>query len=290
MKYAYLILITFLGCSSQKDNSDLFSSGHSQGTVDKELEEASGLVASIANPSNYWTLNDSGNGAQIFLINDKAETVLTCTLAGINNRDWEDIAISKEIAEEKNYVYVGEIGDNNARYPYKIIYRFAEPKVNPDFIGIDNLVITQFDTLVFKLSDGIRDTEALMIDPISNEFYIVSKREDAVHLYQLSNHFNSGDTLVAEFKTELPYSYIVAADISSDGKEVLMKDYDHIYYWKKIGQESIPELLKKAPFTLTYEREPQGESIAWQRDGSGFYTLSETLKDFRGKLIYYKRK
>lgn len=290
MKCAYLVLITFLGCSSQKDNSDLFSSGHSQGNVSKELGEASGLVASIANPNNYWTLNDSGNGAQIFLINDQAEIVLTCTLAGIYNRDWEDIAIRKEIVEGKNYVYVGEIGDNSARYPYKMIYRFAEPKVSPDFVGVHNLVITQFDTLVFKLSDGIRDTEALMIDPISNEFYIVSKREDAVHLYELSNHFNSGDTLVAEFKTELPFAFIVGADISSDGKEVLMKDYDHIYYWKRKDNESIPELLKKNQVTLTYEREPQGESIAWQHDGSGFYTLSETVKDFRGKLIYYKRK
>jgi len=290
MKCAWLVLIIFLGCSQQKESSGLFSSGYSLGKVDKKLEEASGIAASIANPGYYWTHNDGGNGAQIFLLNEKAEIVFTCTLAGINNRDWEDIAISKNVVAEKNYLYIGEIGDNSARYPYKMIYRFTEPAVSPDFIGISNLVITQFDTLVFKLSDGIRDTEALMIDPISDEIFIVSKREAAVRLYELSKNFTSGDTLVAEFRTELPFTNIVAADISSDGKEVLMKDYDRIYYWKRTNQESIPELLKKDPVKLTYEREPQGEAIAWQRDGGGFYTLSETVENFRGKLIFHKRK
>ncbi len=282
MRYWLLGLVILCGCTKGEGISNLFSGGNILGEVDKKLEEASGLVASVVNPGYFWSHNDSGNPAKVFLINDKAEIVMTCTLAGIKNRDWEDIAIS--VKSDTSYLYIGDIGDNDAKFPYKIIYRFPEP-----VLSANKLSIIDFDTLVFKLSDGIRDTETLMIDPLSQDVFVVSKREEKIRLYQISAPLISGDTTTAEFKTELPLAWIVAADISADGKEVLLKDYDNIFYWKRSSTESIPELLKTNPTILNYEREPQGEAIAWDRDGSGFYTLSETAKGIKGRLFYYKR-
>jgi hypothetical protein len=69
-----------------------------------------------------------------------------------------------------------------------------------------------------------------------------------------------------------------------------MKNYDHLYYWKRWDAETIPELLLRKPIELNYLQEAQGEAIAWTRDGTGFYTLSETVKNYKGNLIYYKRK
>lgn len=281
MRYWLLSFLVFCGCTKDEGTSKLFSGGKILGEVDKKLEEASGLVASIANPGYFWSHNDSGNSAQIFLLNDKAEIVMTCTLVGIKNRDWEDMAISVE--SDSSYLYIGDIGDNEARFPYKVIYRFAEP-----VLSTDKLDVKDFNTLVFKLSDGVRDTEAMMIDPLSNDVFIISKREEKIRLYQISALI-SRDTTVAEFKEELPFAWIVAADISADGKEVLMKDYDNVFYWKRSATESIPELLKTKASILSYEREPQGEAIAWSRDGSGYYTLSETAKGIKGRLFYYKR-
>jgi hypothetical protein len=91
-------------------------------------------------------------------------------------------------------------------------------------------------------------------------------------------------------KSKLPFSRIVAADISIDGSELLLKDYDRIYYWSRKEGQSIPELMNTSPVELPYDREPQGEAIAWQRDGEGFYTLSETMKNYRGRLLFYERK
>jgi hypothetical protein len=282
MRYWFVGLLVLCGCSKNAGISDLFSGGKILGVVDKKLEEASGLVASVANSGYFWSHNDSGNAATVFLINDKAEIVMTCTLAGIKNRDWEDLAIG--IESDSSYLYIGDIGDNDAKFPYKIIYRFFEP-----VLTADKLLIENFDTLVFKLDDGARDSEALMIDPVTNNIFVVTKREQKVRLYEMSETLQPMDTSVAEFKAELPLSWIVAADISADGKEVLMKDYDYIYYWKRLASESIPELLKTKPTILTYEREPQGEAIAWSRDGSRYYTLSETAKGIKGRLFYYKR-
>ena len=116
---SFLILIA---CSKKEKESD-FESQQSVGLVSGKLREASGLVASIANPGYLWTHNDSGNSASIYLINDKAEIVMTCKLKNTVNRDWEDITIGPGPEENVNYLYVADIGDNEAVYPYKILDR-----------------------------------------------------------------------------------------------------------------------------------------------------------------------
>lgn len=278
---AGLCLLT--ACSGSKI-SDQFSSAEEQGTVDMKLEEASGLVASAAHPGYFWTHNDSGNSAELFLIDSTAHITATMPLGNVSNRDWEDITLGPGPDPDKNYVYVGDIGDNKGQHQFKIIYRLEEPT------GIENKRIENFDTLFIQLPDGPRDSETLMIDPISSNMFIVSKREDSVRLYLFSNTWKSGDTLTAELKIKMPYNLTVAADISADGSEVLLKNYDHIFYWKRKGSEPIADLLSQTPLELKYKPEKQGESIAWKRDGSGYYTLSESTTHERARLLFYKRK
>jgi len=282
MKKMWLAGLCLMACSSAI--SDLFLSAEEKGIVDIKLEEASGLVASAAHPGYFWTHNDSGNSADLFLIDSTAQIVATMPLANVRNRDWEDITLGAGPDPDKTYLYVGDIGDNKAKYPYKIIYRLEEPT------QIENKVVEKFDTLYIQLPDGTRDSEALMIDPISSRMFIVSKREDSVRLYQFANTWRSGDTLTAELKIKMPYNLTVAADISVDGTEVLLKNYDHVYYWKREGTEAIADLLQRTPIELKYKPEKQGESIAWSRDGSGYYTLSESSAQERARLLFYKRK
>lgn len=158
MKKVWIAALCLLACSSEI--SDLFSSAKEKGIVDIKLEEASGLVASAAHPGYFWTHNDSGNGAELFLIDSVANIAATMPLAQVTNRDWEDITIGPGPEPDKNYIYVGDIGDNNAKYPLKIIYRLEEP------VTIEDNRIEKFDTLFIQLADGTRDSEALMIDPI----------------------------------------------------------------------------------------------------------------------------
>jgi hypothetical protein len=282
MKKVWIAALCLMACSGEI--SDLFSSAKEKGIVDIKLEEASGLVASAAHPGYFWTHNDSGNGAQLFLIDSAANIAATMPLGAVRNRDWEDITLGPGPDPDKTYVYVGDIGDNKAQYPYKIIYRLEEPT------AIENKTIEDFDTLFVQLPDGTRDSEALMIDPISSRMFIVSKREDSVRLYQFANTWKSGDTLTAELKIKMPYNLTVAADISVNGSEVLLKNYDHVYYWKREGTESITDLLQRTPLELKYKPEKQGEAIAWSRDGSGYYTLSESTTHERARLLFYKRK
>jgi len=282
-----LILVLLLSCKRKgQTQSGLFEKGESKGKVSLKLEEASGLRASQSNPGYYWTLNDSGNPAEIFLLNEKAEIVLTCRIGKIKNRDWEEIAVGRDSVKGINYLYIGEIGDNDAKYNLKYIYRLPEPVLRKD----EKVRIDEFDTLIIKLPDGLRDMESMAVDHSSGDIYLISKREKNVHLYILPFHSQiQSDTLVPEKIATLPFQNVVAIDFSFDGREVLMKTYDKVFYWDRPLNASIQQTLLTAPTELNYDPEPQGESIAWTLDGSGFYTLSESVDNVKAKLLFYKR-
>jgi hypothetical protein len=280
------ICVTLAACQSRSKSSvyvdTLFSKGVAQGTVSKKLIEASGLVESANNPGMFWSHNDSGNPAELFLIDKKGETKMICLLENADNRDWEDIAIGPGPDGEGAYVYVGDIGDNMRRYKTKYIYRLKEP-----LFDADKKIISGYDTIAVTLSDGVRDTEALMIDPISKDLFLISKWEDSVGVYRVSFPYQKEN--IAQRIVNVPFHKIVAADISASGEEVLLKTYDDVYYWKRLPGESIADLLKRKPMRLPYQREFQGESIGFARDSSGYYTLGESTKNKRAELMFYQR-
>jgi hypothetical protein len=239
----------------------------------------------LPNPGYLWTLSDSGNPAEVFLIDTHARIRLVCKLSKVNNRDWEDIALGAGPEAGKNYVYVADIGDNSARYEVKFIYRFPEPLL----ADVKDRIITQFDTLTLRMPDGKRDAETLMIDPSTHDLFLISKRESAVHVYQVHYPFGRG-IIVPDKICEIPFSLIVGGSISADGREVLLKDYVRIYYWKKSVHEKLQDMFSRKPIELPYDPEPQGEGIAWALDSTGFYTVSESPHGQQGQLKFYQRK
>jgi hypothetical protein len=287
MRFFLLYSALFLlGCNTKvKTQSPLFQEGKALGQVSERLHEASGLVASIANPNYFWTLNDSGNPAEVFLIDQNAQIRLVCKLDSIINRDFEDIAIGAGPDKNKNYIYAADVGDNLELYKIKLIYRFEEPTLSSE----KEIVIKSFDTLKIMLPDAIRDSETIMIDPRSHDLFLISKREDSVRLYQVRYPFQS-DTLMAEKVAVLPFKRIVAGSFSTTSNEVIIKDYKKVYYWKNDKKLPLEKLLTTKPIESTYHQEPQGESICWAHDGSGYYTLSEKADGKLGKLLYYKRR
>jgi len=289
--YLWTVAVVLMACSTgkEKGRSSDFLAGQTVGELTlNELSEASGLVASQSNPGYFWTINDSGNGADVFLVDQTMQIKLTCKLSGIKNRDWEDIAIGFDPETKKNYIHVAEIGDNRAEYTYKMIYRFEEPKKGDS----TTLTITpeQIEHIVFRLPEGAKDTEAIMIDPLTYDIYIISKREMPVHVYALTYPRSVTDTIVAKPIVTLPFTQVTAANFSLDGTEVLIKNYDSIYYWNRDTTKTVQQMLTARAKVLNYIPEPQGESIAWSLDGSGFYTVSEKVAGRKSDLLFYKRK
>lgn len=247
------------------------------------IDEVSGMAASRVNPYRFWVHNDSGDKPRIFLIDSTASYQMTCTLKNAENRDWEDIAIALDPIDGKSKIYIGDIGDNSAKYKYCTIYITDEPTISQN----KDITISEYQKIVYKYEDGPRDAETLMVDPITGDIIIVTKRENNVHLYQIPYPYNLTDTLVLKKVVSLPYYQIAGGDISSDGSEILLKTYQNVMYWKRKKDVSVSETLSAVPYGTTYIQEPQGEAVCWAIDGLSFYTLSEQ-SPFKITPILYK--
>lgn len=285
--FLFVILASCAAKERQQPASDAFLPAKKMAQLNNDdLKEISGIASSVVNPKHLWAHNDAGNKAEIYLLNENLDVKMTCELSGVENRDWEDIAVGPGPDPGKSYVYLGEIGDNDAVNREKYIYRFEEPVLSD---GSSKKIISEFDKITFRLDGSIKDTETLLIDPRTKNLYVVTKRENPVYLYELKYPYEN-EVNVAEKLFSLPMTRIVGGDFSRDGLKMLLKNDDVIFYWEASSSESVIEKMKSPAQSVPYEKEPQGEAIAWAHDDSGFYTLSEKPKKKDVYLYFYKRK
>ncbi|MES2458350.1 MAG: hypothetical protein V4594_22520 [Bacteroidota bacterium] len=243
------------------------------------LNEVSGLVC--AGRDLFFVHNDSGDSSRFFAINAKGELLATLNFQGdpaiqpFGVADCEDIAMGPGPVARKNYLYLGDIGDNSASRAYISVYRFLEPVLPRGKFNINA------EVLHLRYPNGAQDAEAMMVDPVNKELIIVSKRQDTVGIYTTSLAFKAGDTLTLQKRGSLflkgvaPGKFVVAGDISRDGKQVLLKTYEKVYYWLREGKEPIARTLQKKPIELPYTKEVQGEAIGFSPDGNGYSCIGE---------------
>ncbi|MDX3914562.1 MAG: hypothetical protein QHC79_13560 [Pseudosphingobacterium sp.] len=250
------------------------------------IDEASGLVCSGYNPGYFWTHNDSGDQARVFLLDSAARHKTTYYLEGIDARDWEDMAAMKDSG--KSYLLVGDIGDNLAKHSTIYVHKFEEPKINENNV-VDTIPKQSITTCTLRYEDGPKDAESLFFDPIDKKLYIISKRDLHVGVYEAILPAQKTDTITLKKRISIPYTFVTSADISPDGKEVLIKNLLNVYYWKRKQGESIPEMFRHEGIMQPYQPEPQGEAITFARDGSGYYTTSEKPFGLPAHIYFHKR-
>lgn len=247
------------------------------------LDEASGLARGIKNPNLLYSHNDSGGKNSVYAIDSKGGLIAEIQLPTVKNRDWEEISTSIDPLSKKPLIYVGDIGDNNAKHKSCRIHIFEEPLIEDSLV-----VVRDLRTIEYVYEDGARDAEAFFVEPSSGDIYIISKREEHVGIYQLSYPQKSGETLVAKKLGVMQMNWVTAADISHDGKKVLVKSYGSIKRFKIGGKKDIAKALSKPGKNMPYLLEPQGEALCFDSSGKGYFTLSEKSGDKAQILYYYK--
>ncbi|WP_044172160.1 hypothetical protein [Flectobacillus major] len=307
MKLLYSILILGLLISCDDNPTpidtpiDTFEAGANVGSIqNKALDEASGIIASYTNPGMLWVHNDSGDSNRIFLIDNKGQGTKEFYLEGATNRDWEDIAITK--FDDGNYLYIADIGDNNAQYPSCTIYRVLEPNTSSQTVQASSkITLTGVKAINFVYPDGPRDAECMMIDHATKDIYILSKRENKQRLYRLKYPQSYTQTTTAEFVEEVSFStainqlfYITAGDISPDNQEILVRNYGQIFHWRRKTGETLPQVLLRPASLTNYNydasKEAQGEGICFSLDAKGYFTIGETTDyNLPVNLYWYAR-
>lgn len=262
---AAVVLITVRIVSAQNQNT----------LQDEELKETSGIAASHLNKNILYVHNDSGDTSRFFAISPNGQLKESFYFKG-DAIDCEDIAVGPGPEKGKSYVYLGDIGDNHHERRTIEIYRFQEPALTAA-----KTVNLKCSTFYFRYPDGQHDAETLMVDPVEKLFYIVTKREDSVGVYTAPLNASFTDTISLKLQCKLHFKglpllkWITAGDISADGKQILLRSYQNIYYWKRKPGEPVWKAMQGNPQELTHKAERQGEAVGFTTDGKGFYSTSE---------------
>lgn len=289
-KIKYLCLILLLGTTQLFGQVPEFEDRMDLGVISYQpnaLKDISGMAASIKNKNVLWIHNDNDDGTA-YAINLQGKQLAAIKLASVRCQDIEDIAIGPGPEEGKDYIYLGDFGDNYSRRSIKYIYRFIEPEVREDqsYAEAD---ISDIDILKFTYPGDERNAETLIVDPLTSEIYIASKERQTTHIYKLNIPEASEEVTELEFIAEVKISQASGGNISTSGKEIVITNGRNVYYWKRAGDESLSAIFKRLPATIKYIREPQGEAISWSSDDAGYFTTSEA-RGIQPHLYYYPAK
>ncbi len=256
------------------------------------MKEASGLAVSKVNPNGLWSHNDSGNPNTIYLINKTDGTLMAeYRIEGTLNYDWEDIEVGPGPQKGVSYVYLSDCGDNHLDRNNYRIYRFPEPKYSSDQKGklIDVKTVVDTLRLAFPSDEPHHNVETLLLDPIYKDLYLVSKYGTNSELFVAPYPQSIRDTTHLIYAGTFPFREATGGDISADGRKIMIRTYEKIFYWKRSNNERIAKLLSTVPELAPYSPvEPQGESVAI--DTNGYYTLSEFKDSVTPVLYFYRQK
>lgn len=295
----YLLLFIFICYSA---DSIEFGERQNKGIIQyKELDENSGMVVGIENKQIIWAINDgSSNEIYGFDKNGKSVSVLHFKKKLLSDdSDVEDIAICK--IDDISYIILGDIGDNSQNRKSCFLYFIPEPK-NDEIMSEVEINSSDILTIELTYEDGPRDAECLLVDPRTNNIFIVTKREKNARLYELTYPYSNNEKRILIFKqnleignnVDLGFTSVTGGDISKDGENILIRDYSNVFYFhREINQDITDALTSPLNRVGTYNYsmldEPQGEAICWENNNEGFFTASEE-KGFSGydaSLFYF---
>lgn len=193
-----------------------------------ELKEVSGTE--VLNNSNLiWMINDGGNKSKLYGVSKKGKIKKEIDIKA-KNTDWEDLT-----TDEKGAIYIGNFGNNtNSRKNLRIL-KIDKKYLSKKKAEVEEIEFEYEDQRDFppKKKELFFDAEAFFY--FKKNFYIftksrVDKQFGKTSLYKfpakkgkqiakLIAKFNNGNDLE---------SWITSADISSDGKKVVLLSQKNI--------------------------------------------------------------
>lgn len=254
-----------------------------------EVNEASGLAASIQNPGVLWVHNDSGDSPRVFAMRADGVVLATYTLTGASATDWEDMARGPGPTPGVEYLYLADIGDNPAARSFITVYRVPEPLVDPDIVGAE-IDLAGAVALEMEYPVGAHDAETLLSDPLTGDLFVVTKcfvtagcTDGVSHVFRYPFPHQDGVRVTLTEVATIPFSgpafvhSATAGDISSAGDRIAVRTYTQALLWTRAPGDSIADALATTPCGIAVAPEIQGETLTFSVDGSSYSSVSESV-------------
>ena len=215
---------------------------------DVRVTESSGLARDL--PANlYWTANDSGGTGTAYGVNAKGRVV------GTLNFRAEPVDV-EAVAVYKNRLYLGDIGDNDAKRDEVTVYAFNDARANGLTVG--------YRAYDFTYPDGAHDAETLLVSPRGRLLIVTKGKRGGI--YRAPKVPSRTETNQLKRVGDAP-ALVTDGTFLPDGKQIALLGYTSVRVidaktYAKVATAKIPS-------------QPQAESLAVSLDGQSLLVGSE---------------
>jgi hypothetical protein len=254
-----------------------------ESSLHKDLVENSVAITSVRQPGIIFGLNDSGHRPWLFAFDSSGRDRGRWELVGARDRDWEAASLGPCLAGDSlpSCIFVGDVGDNDARRTNVEIYRIGEPTAPGALTGepAPHMVLGR---LTARYPDRPHDVEAIYVGHDGAIFLITKRRllddrrrpRQALVFRIPPSAWDSSGVVTASLVDSLPIvpgqtqgRQVNDAALSPDGRYLAVRTYSEVFLFDVDSASGLPR-SGVAPRTciLRQLREKQGEGVGWLDD------------------------
>jgi hypothetical protein len=265
------------------------------------VSEASGLAASSQFADRIYLNNDSGDGPFLYMTSLAGGPTQKIEIQNFAPLDNEDLAYGNCPLTANKCIYMGDIGDNKKKRTEIEIVVIEEKQNFPSSIAALHFIRV-------KYPDHPHNAEAMALHP-NGDLYILTKEMDEktstpqialiykLTATQLANKNKNVQTLSYVGELDIPFltgefspygQIITAADISADGKKLLVLTYEDAIEFDLDLTNPIPAVTKmktNVDFRLIpLQIFPQQEAITYLPGKNSFIYTTEFHQGYTSAL------
>ena len=209
------------------------------GGMPKESGESSGFAASRRYPGAIWMIRDSGHPNDLYALrfdSDGRATNRILTVAGAENRDWEEVT-RFDNPDGTSGLWIVESGQSGSN---RFIYEVPEP--DPD----QDVVARATARYAYAYPDAKANTEAAFT--YDNQLILGAKSFPA-RVYRFDKPLSTSGVNVPTLVGEIQDSRGVSvAKPSPDRRWLATATHDTLFLYRNRGSGSLEDFLDREPF------------------------------------------
>ncbi|WP_034062448.1 hypothetical protein [Lacinutrix jangbogonensis] len=237
--------------------------------IDNSLEEVS-AIALVKNSNLYWVIEDAGNKNKLYALDSKGNIEKTITITNAKNIDWEELTTDND-----NNIYIGDFGNNNHKRKAFTIYKVSNIENN------EKEAIAGITTFTLPENTKSQDFESFFL--WNNYFYLFTKNHKHTDVYKVENKIgNHVAQLITTHKFKGKDNRITSADISKDGKTIILLNHDKAWQLSNFKNEAFFEGTVKA---LNFNHNSQKEGVLFLNNKT--IIISDETNKHDGKIYSY---
>jgi hypothetical protein len=242
-------------------------------------------VASRRWPGVYWTLNDSGNDPEIFAIDEHGAQRGIFHVSNARNVDWEAMQLGPDGAGGYA-LYIGDVGDNDAKRKESTIYRLPEPEPLAVNANVKEATTARAEAFNITFPKGPRDTEAMLIHPTTGEMEFITKDDRGrSEVYRAPTPLDARRTTTLQLVGQLDVSslgsrgeLVTDASVSPDARFVMVRTYTNGLEYDLTPGAPLASLWgQPAPTPRIFKLDDggHGEGATYRLDGQSIVSIAE---------------